>query len=190
MAESDSNALNEKAAAREEKRVGWFPKLLAALSFIPFLGPPIGLLVVGYGIARRASGGALLAVIAALGIAVTPVTFGVLLASSIEIDRFLRQSRQQFTATQLDHLIQSIEYYKLVNERYPASLQELEAELGGAAGLFPATIVSVDYRVSKDGTLYSVRFVGPDGVPRTTDDVLPALSSRELKRVGFRDSVQ
>jgi hypothetical protein len=172
-----------------DEKPGWCSQLVAAISFIPFFGTPIAIGVVGYALGRRTAAWTRLAFVAGCGSFIVSVAAAMFMMGSVGPMRFLERVGMEFSETQLRSLVQSVEYFRLVYERYPASLRDLEERMGGAAGLFPATIESVHYELSRDGSLYTLRFLGRDGQIMTADDILPILSSEEMRRVGYRRSI-
>lgn len=172
------------------ERPGWLAKVLVVVAFVPFFGTPIGIGIIGYALGRRSAAWTRLAVVAGCGSFMIPIAAAMFMMSSVDPSRFLAEGRMEFSEAQLRSLVRSVEYYRVVYDRYPESLRDLEEQIGGAPGLFPATIESVHYDLSSDGSRYALRFLGQDDQAMTADDVLPALSSDEMGRVGYRPNVE
>ncbi len=108
----------------------------------------------------------------------------------------MEQLRSSLAQSTINMAVPSIEMYKLTNGRYPDSLKELEDSVpkGIYVGLHEPSVPlpgqsqkSGQYffyeRVGQDH--YYLRSVGPDGLPFTTDDIVPQIAVGPKSKVGL-----
>jgi hypothetical protein len=176
--------------------VGWFPYLLAGISFIPLLGVPFGIVVIVWGFVARRRGGARLVLLGAIGICITLVVYGALFYFGFyQRGGKVDELRAKLAQTMLTQAVREIEYYKIQNGRYPASLDEIVAPpdrprfatlydpmVGIEPGRKPTFFY---YELQPDGAHYYLLSVGPDAKAFTADDILPDISEAERSRIGL-----
>src|SRR5580704_4734419 len=96
----------------------------------------------------------------------------------------------------LNDCVKEIEFYKIQHGHYPASLTDVDPK--DTKTQFPKCIdpTIIDFSPKRDrhffyqldlsGSFYFLRSVGPDGVPFTSDDIVPTIPENEQKNIGFR----
>jgi hypothetical protein len=90
---------------------------------------------------------------------------------------------------QLTILVKEIEYYNIQNGRYPDSLPQLSKNSTSVTTFDPiqSRIKSKNsnYYYSRVDSGYFLFSAGYDGLPFTSDDVLPKVSCEEAQRIGI-----
>jgi len=99
--------------------------------------------------------------------------------------------QEMFVVAQLDEILQKIEMFNLVNDRYPDNLNELRHELlSGAMFIDPASR-NTDcgheyyYYLDKQINKYHLLSVGKDRVLFSEDDILPEVANQGISRLGI-----
>lgn len=180
-------------AAPSEKPLGRVPYAIGGASFIPGIGILFGIIAVVWGIARRAWA---LVALGAGGILLTVVAYGALFYFGfLQRGGVYDKLRSQLAINQLNSAVKDIEFYKLQHGRYPASLGEAEPKEKMRMNNFmdPTSIQHGGtlngrfyYQFDPSGAFYYLRSVGQDGVPFTSDDIVPTLTEDERKNTGLR----
>ena len=180
---------------RDEAQVSPWAYALGGLSFIPLLGVAFGLGAVCWGLATRRTGGRIVAVMGACGIASTAAMYFV--ATSFFSSSFVDSAREEIAADHLNVLLNAIEVHKLQTGQYPKSLAELAKELPSSSpflefdplsvdmGLVPRQMPRPFYYELADAYHYYLRSVGRDGTPFTPDDILPNVNVAPDSPLGF-----
>src|SRR5262249_41712505 len=127
------------------------------------------------------------------GIAFTVVLFGgVFYFGFVQRGGIYDDMRRHMAQRQLNQLVQSIEFYKVMHGGYPATFEELQQAVGKETWTFfddPSDMNLVGRRkfhyerVGIDK--YYLRSVGPDGQPFTPDDILPQVDDAQLPKLGL-----
>lgn len=183
---------------QKQEQVEQVPYILSGMSFIPCIGIPFGLTTLVWGIVwlvQKKRGAVLLTAVSAVGIC---ITVGVLIITMImpSLMSFAFQSlfsrsdvmnsaQAQLAELGLNNLVPSIEFYKLQNNQYPETLDDL---LESANNSMPVNIYDTSsyfigdsspkifyYQVATDGDSYWLLSVGPDGIQFTEDDIVPSI---------------
>jgi len=165
-------------------KFGVLPFIFGGLSFIPLCGVPFGLIAVVWGLLSNKRGSKILAMIGALGIATTVALYGGLYYFGfIQRGGIYDSLRVRLAESNLTNLVQAIEFYKLQNSEYPSTLDVLSNSQPQEQPLFvmdPTTMVGPDqkprqfyYELTNNGSNYYLLGVGADGIPFTSDDLLP-----------------
>lgn len=103
--------------------------------------------------------------------------------------------RAMLAVNVLNSAVKDIELYKRQHGRYPAALSDVEPKDKKTLNNFIDPIPTKSgaglngrfyYQLDPSGNFYLLRSVGPDGIPFTGDDILPALSDEERKTTGLR----
>src|SRR5437899_13089066 len=97
----------------QNNRLGALPFVLGGISFIPMLGIAFGITAIVWGLVTRKHGGKKLAAIGAGGILLTAITYGSLFYFGfVQRGGIYDDLRRRLAQTELNSLVQSIEYYK------------------------------------------------------------------------------
>jgi hypothetical protein len=99
--------------------------------------------------------------------------------------------RAEMSKSNLTSLVQSIEFYKVQNGRYPEDLQTLQKSLPRNSLVFiqdPSKIASIGqgespfyyYEVTLSGERYYLLGTGPDNTPFTSDDIVPSVNGGNI----------
>lgn len=182
--------MNE-AAAPGQKRV-WPLFLVAALSFVPFVGIFFGGAGATWGLISsrpRAMWAALIAMTGAL------LNFaGAIVLTVNSAGKYDAAVDAKFTQQQLLKVVVAIEDYHAKEHAYPPSLQVLSRRMI-LSRLVPTTDMSgrgfhlpreYRYVLAPDGESYDLIATGPDNVIGTADDIRPVLPDSIAARSGFR----
>jgi hypothetical protein len=177
--------------APANKRV-WPLFLVAALSFVPFLGILFGGVAATWGLISsrpRAIWAALIAMTGALlnMAAAVVITFRGAGKTDTAMDA-------KFTQQQMLRVVVAIEEYHAKEHAYPPSLQVLSRRMM-LSRLVPTTDMSgtgfhlpreYHYVLAPDGESYDLVATGPDNVVGTADDIRPTLPDSIKTHSGFR----
>jgi hypothetical protein len=92
----------------------------------------------------------------------------------------------------LNDAVKELEFYKLQHGHYPSNLREMDDKVLSKF-LDPTAVERKSlndpyffYELDASGTFYFLRSVGPDGIPFTSDDILPTISAEERKHTGLK----
>ena len=90
---------------------------------------------------------------------------------------------------QLNSLVKNIEYYKLTHGQYPDSLKQLleDDKLAPINDAVQGMNTKGDsyYNYGKVGDKYFLFSSGPDGIPKTKDDLFPQVPITDLSKIGL-----
>lgn len=178
----------------KQDKLGVFPYIVASLSFVPLIGVLFGIIAITWGLVTQRTGGKKLVWIGGGGITFTAGLYFVLFyVGFVQRGGVNDELRVRLTETTLTPVVHAIEYYKVEHGEYPASLEEIMNSQ--RQGVLVMTIDPMDSSESKKQRLfyyerigrdhYYLRSVGPDGVPFTSDDVVPNVSVSPGSRVGL-----
>lgn len=154
---------------------------------------PFGIIAIIWGIARQIRA---VVVLGVSGILFSVVVYAAVFNfGTVQSGGIFGWLRSELAVYALNSAVKEIEVFKLQHGRYPASLSEVEpkdktrinnfidptsTQRGGTLnGRFY-------YQLDASGISYYLRSVGPDGIPFTGDDILPALPEDERKNTGLR----
>jgi len=183
-----------QAMAETNEKLGGFPYVIGGLSFIPLLGIPFGIAALIWGITTKKIGGKKLALLGGAGILVTLILYGSLFYFGFaKRGGVYDELRTQLARSSLNTLVQAVEFYKVQHGSYPESLKALQeslpkdsmvfvndptdVKLGGKPRYFYYERVGTDH--------YYLRSVGPDGLPFTSDDILPQVQLTPGSKLGL-----
>ena len=165
--------------------------VLGGLSFVPLVGVPFGVVAIILGITRRTWS---VVKMGAGGIAFTFIIYSSLFYVGVFHRGGISDSLRADTAVKMmNTLVKEIEFYKLQQGYYPQSTSKLSpGDSYTVSTMFDPTCLERKsgqyfyYELDPSGKFYYLRSVGADGVPFTSDDLLPSLSPEELKNTGLR----
>jgi hypothetical protein len=175
---------------QSRKPLSRLPYAIAAASFIPFVGVLFGTIAIILGTARRMWG--------AVGLGVFGLLFNLIVYFGLfHNGGIYGKMRAMLAVEALKSAVKDIEVYKQQHGRYPALLSEVEPpnDKKRLNNFIDPVIHTKDsaglngrfyYHLDPSGKFYLLRSVGPDGIPFTGDDILPALSEEERKSSGLR----
>jgi hypothetical protein len=180
--------------AGTDEKLGAFPYVISGLSFIPLVGIPFGIVALIWGITTKKIGGKKLALLGGAGILVTLSLYGSLFYFGFaKRGGSYDELRTQLARTLLNTLVQSVEFYKVQHGGYPESLKALQESLPKDTTVFVSDPTDVKFggksryfyyeRVGTDH--YYLRGVGPDGLPFTSDDILPQVQMTPGSKLGL-----
>jgi hypothetical protein len=180
--------------AGTDEKLGAFPYVVSGLSFIPLVGIPFGIVALIWGITTKKIGGKKLALLGGAGILVTLSLYGSLFYFGFaKRGGSYDELRTQLARTLLNTLVQSVEFYKVQHGGYPESLKALQESLPKDTTVFVSDPTDVKFggksryfyyeRVGTDH--YYLRGVGPDGLPFTSDDILPQVQMTPGSKLGL-----
>lgn len=178
----------------ESNKHGTGAFVLAGISFIPLLGVIPGIICIINALVRRRSNSKLLGILGFSGVMVSVVLYGVVLPSLFNNETFSKQF-EPHAISAMTSLVRHVEYYKLQNNRYPKSMEELRSTLKEGEIVFSFDVSGpmrlgekpreFYYEVINSGDNYFLFGVGSDGVPFTEDDIYPLIDRNEDKNIGW-----
>lgn len=148
------------------------PYLLGLLCLLPLIGALVGIALIFYGIFKYKD--KLLIAIGSFGIIFTVCVY-FFLFQNLKYGTGATKSFAKISQKELNNLVKHIEFYKLQNNSYPDSLEQLQTD-----GTFliqdPLLIrkmdknINADFQYKRFGDKYTLFSVGIDGIPHTVDD--------------------
>lgn len=163
------------------------PYLIGILCILPLIGAFVGIALILYGIFRYKD--KLLIMIGSFGVILTVVVYS-LLFYNLKYGKSTAEQFAKISQTDLNKLVTDIEFYKLQNGVYPDSLQQLTKNNNIVVITDPLLTRKMDKRINilfryqKIGDKYTLYSVGIDGIPRTADDIYPAIG-QDSSKVGL-----
>ncbi len=177
-----------------DEKLSGFPFVIGGLSFIPLVGIPFGIVALIWGITTKKLGGKKLALIGSLGIIFTVVLYGGLFYFGFaKRGGVYDDLRTKLAQNSLNSVVQAVEFYRVQHGSYPESLKALQESLPKDSMVFFIDPTDVKFsgtpryfyyeRVGADH--YYLRGVGPDGLPFTSDDILPEVQLTPGSKLGL-----
>lgn len=190
MSEPQTNVETTPEPSPWEGKPPAFTVIIGALSFIPMCGVLFGLIAIIWGaFTLRYRRGRRLALMGALGICFTALVYGGLVYVSYNLQNggftvFTRPLSQ----SNINSLVQAIEFYKLQEGAYP---EDLEALMISGHVSNPATVLdpmvgfsapsgNFYYELLTDQDGYYLLGVGKDLEPFTPDDIIPSMDAQNI----------
>lgn len=180
--------------SNEKTKHGTGAFVLAGVSFIPLIGVIPGLICIINALIRRVSNSKLLGILGFSGIMFTVVLYGVILPNIFNSETFSK-SFEPHAISAMTSLVRHIEYYKLQNDRYPNSIEELRSNLKEGEMVFsfdmsgPMSLGEQQrdfyYEVINNGNNYLLFGIGADATPFTEDDIYPLIDTTKDKNIGW-----
>ncbi len=147
-----------------------------------------------WGLTTKKIGGKKLALLGGAGILVTLALYGSLFYFGFaKRGGIYDELRTRLAQNSLNTLVQAVEFYKVQHGSYPESLKALQESLPKDSLVFvnDPTDVKVSgkpryFYYERVGTdHYYLRGVGPDGLPFTSDDILPQVQLTPGSKLGL-----
>jgi hypothetical protein len=176
-----------------QQNVGCLAYVIGGASFIPLIGIIFGVVAIIWGLLRKVKS------LVLLGIG--GILFSVILYGALFYFGFYHRGgvydklRSDMAVTMLNRTVKDLEYYKLQHGHYPAKLEALKAEnKDDLSSIYDPTAMQRKdsksqyfyYELDSSGTFYFLRSVGPDGIPFTSDDILPTIPEEERIKTGLK----
>lgn len=168
--------------------------VLAGISFIPLLGVVPGIICIINALVGKKSNSKLLGILGFSGTLVTVVLYGVLLPIMFNNKSFSKKF-EPHSISAMTSLVRHVEYYKLQNNRYPKSMEELRSTLKEGEMVFSFDLSGpiglgekqreFYYEVINGGNNYLLFGVGTDAAPFTDDDIYPLIDTNKDKNIGW-----
>lgn len=164
------------------------PYLLALLCFIPFIGIVIGIWLTIIGLNKFKN--KLLISLGIIGILVSAYFSYIIRDSYINGKNKMEQMQMDFKSDYatmcLNSLMKEIEFFKLQYGAYPDSLQQISTN-DAKSSIYDSFANSSDslYYYKKESNNYYLLSVGPDGKPKTSDDIHPDIVLSDSSRCGI-----
>jgi hypothetical protein len=181
--------------AAKQQKLGALPYVISGLSYIPLLGVPFGVIAIIWGLVTKKLGGKTLALIGTGGIAFTVVLYSALFYFGfVQRGGIHDELRAKLAENIITSLVQAIEFYKIQNGKYPASLEALRSSLpkDSMVSIYDPTDVRISggklrhfYYELADDDHYYLLGIGADGQPFTDDDILPKVEVGRGSKVGL-----
>jgi hypothetical protein len=163
------------------------PYLLGLLCLLPLIGALVGIALIFYGIFRYKD--KFLIAIGSFGIIFT-ICIYFFLFQNLKYGSEATKSFAKISQKELNNLVKHVEFYKLQNNKYPDSLEQLEPD-----GTFliqdPLLIrkmdktIKTDFQYKRIGDKYTLFSVGIDGIPNTADDIYPDIFNADTTKFGL-----
>jgi hypothetical protein len=178
---------------KKDEEIGCLPFLFGGFSFIPLLGVVFGIITIVLGVIYLKQRGWRLIVLGLSGILFTVVLYGSLYYFGfVHRGGVFDEHKTQLVELNLNQIIQSVEYFKIQNDRYPHSLSELDSSSNTPLVIIDLLSDELEdsreyyYEVIEEGKKYYLFSSGFDRIPFTDDDILPDLTEEEIKRIGYK----
>lgn len=177
----------------EKNKLGAFPFVIGGIAYIPLLGIPFAVTAIIWGLVSKKTGRRKLVAVGTGGILFTIVLYGSLFYFGfVQTGGIYDELRLGLAQTQLNVLVPAIELYKIQYGSYPASLETLQKtfQKDNIISVYDPSTIGIDKqqyffyeKVGEDH--YYLRAIGPDGIPFTSDDVVPKISVVPNSKLGL-----
>ncbi len=180
--------------SEEKEKLGTFPFVVAGVSFIPGVGIMFGIIAIIWGLVTKKLGGKKLAIIGASGIGFSIILYGSLFYFGfVQKGGVYDELRTELSKNTITSLVQTIEFYKIQNGKYPKSLELLKNSLPENTMVFVHDPTDVQmgkepqyyHYELKDENHYYLLGIGSDKKPYTNDDVLPNVEINKNSGIGL-----
>ena len=162
------------------------PYLLGLLCLIPLIGAFVGLGLLLHGIIRYKD--KWLIIIGASGIVFTIAIYSFLFYY-MKNGELSKKGFTRISQSELNELVEKIEFYKLQNGQYPDSLQQLLFTDEFTPVYDPVQTVqhtrNTMYNYKRLGEKYTLFSSGQDGIPNSSDDLYPSILIRDSTKMGL-----
>jgi len=163
------------------------PYALALLGIIPFVGAVNGIIMIIQGVVKYKN--ILYSVLGLAGIMFTIYIFSFFWMKPNLNDAAFSKGFAHTSQTQLNEVVKDIEFYKLQNNHYPDSLQQLTTANNTVDIYDPIYSFrarkSIPFNYKKIGKRYTIYSSGLDMVPNTKDDIYPSINVSDTTKFGF-----
>lgn len=187
----------EPSVNERKEGIGNLAFVIGGLSYIPLIGILFGIASVLWGLLSKKKAGKKVALIGAGGIAFTFVIYGGLFYfGMIQRGGVYDELRTKLAQSQLNQLVQSVEFYKVTHGSYPDTLEQLQKAFPNATFVYDPTDMPhrtklrYFYYKPVDENHYYLRSVGADGQPFTADDIVPQIDASLADKIGLVTSPQ
>ncbi len=167
---------------KNDESLGLMAFVVGGMSYIPFFGTIYGVSALFWGLLTRKRNGKVLAAVGAFTLLLTILSFHIIAETEgkpLNDELALNASKLELT-----DLLQAIEYFKLMKDRYPNSIDELENTSPRAVAF--VHLPPLYYQAFDKSKKYYLLYVGMDEKPFTRDDILPNISISDMEKIGFR----
>ncbi|MEO8886431.1 MAG: type II secretion system protein GspG [Mucilaginibacter sp.] len=160
------------------------PYWMGYLCLIPLIGAFVGIVLIFNGFFKYRKNIKLI-LMGIGGVALTVVIYGTLIYQSNTADE--RKEFIPFTKSDLNTLMQKVEFYKIKHGSYPDSLAQLY-DKGEIHSKFDPILPRDDnhgFNYKKQGNKYHLFSSGLDGIPNTADDIYPKMAIADTTKFGL-----
>jgi hypothetical protein len=173
----------------ENKKLGTIPFVFSGMSFIPLIGVLFGLFAIARGLITKRDGGKKLALVGGAGIGFNILIYGALFYFGfVQRGGIYDDLRTKMAQSNLNALVQSVEFYKIQYGEYPDSLEMLKSSLSKDSSqvifvIDPRGLMSGRYFYYQkvDSDHYYLRGVAPDGQPFSPGALVPQVATAGTK---------
>lgn len=164
------------------------PYLIGLVCILPLIGGLVGLVLLLYGIFKYKD--KWLVLIGFGGVLLTIIVY-FFIFYNMKYGKNTAKGYAKISQIELNHLVKNIEFYKLQNNKYPDSLEQLMSEDPMIVINDPLLLKKMDktietkFQYKKIGNQYKLFSVGIDGIPFTNDDIYPSLENHGIYKPGF-----
>lgn len=158
------------------------PYLLGLLCLIPVVGFIVGVLLIILGIIHYKD--KWLVIIGTLGVCITLYIY-LWHIPDLTKDLNVEQGIEQASQYQLNNVVESIEYYKVINSVYPDSLVQLKNVTIQDPLASHNMNKNTAFNYIKVNNKYKVFSSGKDGIAGTKDDLFPQIPEKNLAKIGL-----
>jgi len=151
---------------------------LGLIGLIPIFGAIFGLVLIILGIVKYKDKKFVL--IGALGIALSFVIYFPLYQAANNPELTIIVTKKK-----LKSLVKDIEYFKLINGKYPDSLKQISKKYIIYDPLHFQSEKMQTFGYKKIGDNYILFSTGIDGIPNTDDDIFPEISKNQVGKIGL-----
>jgi len=160
--------------------------LIGLLGILPLIGGINGIIMVVQGLSKYKD--TKYVIIGVAGILFTVSIYGFLFYQST-FGTLFNESELQMTRSNLNDLVKKVEFYKLQNNHYPDSLQQVDDDqmtfmyetMHASFGSHKAVL----FNYKRIGNKYILFSSGFDGIPHTKDDVYPTIDVSDTSKFGL-----
>lgn len=162
------------------------PYMWGLFCLIPFFGAMAGIVFAILGLTRYKD--KWFTLIGLSGILFTAIVYFVIVFTMKDMQDYGTASNL-LAQSELNNLVEHVEYYKVLNGQYPDSLQQLVKINSMVMINDPIQIKHTrrnsEFKYERVNDKYRLFSSGEDGIPDTNDDLYPQLSETEINKTGW-----
>lgn len=161
------------------------PYLLSLLCLLPFLGVIAGLIIIYFAIANYKSKSFAIAGLIGLIFSTIITLFIIFQIKNISSENNFNQIIKDLSIQKMNSIVKEIEFYKMQNNEYPDSLQQIENTYLGISDPAISNKKNQSFYFKKTGMKYYLFSIGFDNKPFTNDDIYPTIEIKDSTKCGL-----
>lgn len=161
------------------------PYLLSLLCLLPFLGVIAGLIIIYFAIANYKSKSFAITGLIGLIFSTIFTLFIIFQIKNISSENYFNQITIDLSIQKMNSIVKEIEFYKMQNNEYPDSLQQIENTYLGISDPAISNKKNQSFYFKKTGMKYYLFSISFDNKPFTNDDIYPTIGIKDSTKCGL-----